>query len=160
MLQTICQWTPRGCHTNPNMEQTENISFRDHLLSVVVASYCHFLRSLHFTTLLGIILRRECRMARNGSCTIQWLDSRAENRKHKTQISTVNVEANVEAKTRQKKLSNLSCKKHCFVRVVAWKMSAFWSLTTAGCWYPASTCIATHRPSWHTNPLNLNSLNS
>lgn len=49
MLQTICQWTSGGCHTNPNIEQNENESFRDHLL--------HSLSLLILTCLVPCILQ-------------------------------------------------------------------------------------------------------
>ena len=133
MLQTICRWTSPRLPYQPKHGAKRKWIFQRPLVALVVDSYSHLLSSSHFATLSGIILRRECRIPRNGSCTIQWPGSR----KHK---NAVNVEA-----TGPKRFVQ-----HCLVRVVAWKSILSGVLTAAGCW------LAPRLPSvffWGTLPV-------
>ena len=125
---------PRGCHTNPNMEQNENESFRDHLL--------HLLSLLILTCLVPCILQLcpasfwDASAGSRGTGHVRFSGLAAEKLEN-----TVNVEA-----TRPKRFVQ-----HCLVRVVAWKCILSRVLTAAGCWlaprlpsvffwYPASNC--------------------
>ena len=117
MLQTICQWTSGGCHTNPNIEQNENESFRDHLL--------HSLSLLILTCLVPCILQLcpasfwNASAGSRGTGHVRFSGLAAEKLEN-----TVNVEA-----TRPKRFVQ-----HCLVRVVAWKCILSRVLTAAGCW--------------------------